>query len=140
MGELAYALGMKGFTENIEKLVLENENFRKVLYTARFSQLVLMSLKPGEEIGEETHEGDQFFRFEKGQGGVVIDNVNHEVCDGWAVVVLAGACHNVVNASTSEELKFYTIYSPPHHQKDVARATKVEALARETEFDGVTSE
>lgn len=132
---------MKGFNTNIEKDTLKNSNFRKVLYTGKFSQLVLMSLKPREEIGMEVHSGsDQFFRFEKGQGKCVIDGNEYEVSDGSAIVVLAGAGHNVINTSNDEELKLYTIYSPPHHKDGIIRATKKEAEANEAGFDGKTSE
>ena len=131
---------MNGYTDNIEAQVLENENFRKVVYTGKFSQLVLMTLKPGEEIGEEVHDGDQFFRFEKGMGNVVIDGVSHEVKDGSAVVVPAGAKHNVINSSGSESLKLYTIYSPPHHRDGVIHSTKEEALADSEHFEGKTTE
>lgn len=132
---------MKGFCSNIEKDTIENENFRKVLYTGKHSQLVLMSLKPNEEIGMEVHtDNDQFFRFEKGQGMVIIDGNEYEVKDGFAVVVPAGAQHNVVNISDSEELKLYTIYSPAHHKDGVVRATKAEAEANGPEFDGTTTE
>lgn len=132
---------MKGFSTNIEKETLENENFRKVLYTSRNSQLVLMSLKPGEEIGMEVHkENDQFFRFEKGQGKCIIDENEYKLEDGVAVVVPAGAEHNVINTSETEELKLYTIYSPPHHKDGIVRATKEEAEANEEEFDGITTE
>ncbi|MDD5414742.1 MAG: cupin domain-containing protein, partial [Smithellaceae bacterium] len=104
---------MKGFKTNIEKGTLENGNFRKVLYTGEHSQLVLMSLRPREEIGMEIHaENDQFFRFEAGQGKVIIDGNTYEVGDGVAVVVPAGAKHNIINVSDSEDLKLYTIYSP----------------------------
>lgn len=136
-----YHARMKGFVSNIEKLARENANFRKVLYTAPFCQLVLMSLRPGEEIGLEVHpENDQFFRFEKGRGKCVIDGREFEVSDGDAAVVPAGARHNVVNLSSSEELKLYTIYSPPHHQDGIIRATKQDAENREAPFDGGTSE
>jgi mannose-6-phosphate isomerase-like protein (cupin superfamily) len=132
---------MKGYVTDIEKATKENENFRQVLYTAKHSQLVLMTLKPGEEIGEEVHEEiDQFFRFEEGEGKVVIDGAEHEVEDGSAVVVPAGARHNVVNTSSDEPLKLYTIYSPPEHQDGVVRASKEEAEANEEHFDGKTTE
>ena len=132
---------MKGFNANIEKATLENENYRKVLYTSRHSQLVLMSLKPNEEIGMEVHsDNDQFFRFEKGQGKCVIDGNEYEVRDGSAVVVPAGARHNVINISDTEELKLYTIYSPAHHKDGVVRTTKAEAEADSPEFDGATTE
>jgi mannose-6-phosphate isomerase-like protein (cupin superfamily) len=132
---------MKGFSTNIEEATLENGNFRKVLYTSKHSQLVLMSLKPREEIGMEVHEeNDQFFRFEKGQGKCIIDGNEYEVGDGIAVVVPAGAQHNIINISETEELKLYTIYSPAHHKDQIVRATKAEAEANEAEFDGKTTE
>ena len=132
---------MKGYADNIEKLTLENENFRKVLYTSKHSQLVLMSLKPKEEIGMETHpDNDQFFRFEKGQGKCIIDGNEREVTDGTAVIVPAGAQHNVINLSESEALKMYTIYSPAHHRDGVMHITKEEAMADHEEFDGKTTE
>lgn len=132
---------MKGFHDNIEKSTTENDNFRKVLYTGKHSQLVLMSLEPNEEIGMEIHEeNDQFFRFEKGSGKVVIDGNEYEVKDGSAIVVPAGAEHNVTNASADEPLKIYTIYSPAHHQDGVVRKTKEEANADGPEFDGKTTE
>jgi mannose-6-phosphate isomerase-like protein (cupin superfamily) len=131
----------KGYKDNIEKLTVENTDFRRVLYTGERSQFVLMSLKPGEDIGAEVHEdNDQFFRFEEGQGKVVIDTTEYEVGDGDAVVVPKGAEHNVINTSDSADLKFYTIYSPAHHTDGIVRATKEEALANEAEFDGVTTE
>lgn len=132
---------MKGFNINIEKETLENDNFRKVLYTSKHSQLVLMNLRPNEEIGMETHpDNDQFFRFEKGRGKCIIDGNEYEVKDGSAIVVPAGAKHNVINTSSDEELKLYTIYSPAHHKDGVVRATKKEAEASEAAFDGVTTE
>jgi len=132
---------MKGFNGNIEKMTLENSDFRHVLYTGKHSQLVLMNLKAKEEIGMETHtDNDQFFRFEKGTGKVVIDGNEYSVTDGSAIVVPAGAEHNVVNVSETDELKLYTIYSPAHHQDGVVRATKAEAVANSPEFDGKTSE
>ena len=132
---------MKGFNANIEELTLENDNFRKVLYTAAHSQLVLMSLKPDEDIGLEVHEdNDQFFRFESGLGRVVIDGNEYEVKDGSAIVVPAGAEHDVINSSSSEALKLYTIYSPAHHKDGVVRATKAEAEADSPEYDGQNSE
>jgi len=132
---------MKGYISNIEKGTLENDNFRQVLYTAKHSQLVLMSLKPREEIGMEVHpDNDQFFRFEQGIGKVIIDGNEYEVKDGFAVIVPAGAQHNVINTSQTEALKLYTIYSPAHHKDGIVRATKEEAIANEAEFDGVTTE
>ncbi|HXY87105.1 MAG TPA: cupin domain-containing protein [Candidatus Acidoferrales bacterium] len=132
---------MKGFCIDIEAATLENGNFRKVLYTSKHSQLVLMSLKPREDIGMEVHEeNDQFFRFEKGQGKCVIDGNEYELSDGVAVVVPAGAQHNIINTSKTEDLKLYTIYSPAHHKDGIVRATKKEAEANEAEFDGATTE
>jgi len=132
---------MKGFCTDIEEETLENGNFRKVLYTSKHSQLVLMSLKPLEEIGMEVHEeNDQFFRFERGLGLCIIDGNEYEVGDGVAVVVPAGAQHNIINTSKTDALKLYTIYSPAHHKDKIVRATKEEAEANEAEFDGVTTE
>lgn len=132
---------MKGYTTNIEKGTLENNNFRKVLYTGKHSQLVLMSLAPKEEIGMEVHEeNDQFFRFEKGQGKCIIDGNEYDLGDGVAIVVPAGAQHNIINTSDTEELKLYTIYSPAHHKDGIIRTTKEEAERNEAEFDGSTTE
>lgn len=131
----------KGYKNNIEKLTLENNNFRRVLYTAGHCQLVLMSLKPKEEIGLEVHpDNDQFFRFEKGEGKVVINETEYTVGDGDAFIVPAGARHNVINTSTTESLKLYTIYAPAHHKDGVLRATKAEAEMDSPEFDGATTE
>ncbi|MGB9726701.1 MAG: cupin domain-containing protein [Minisyncoccia bacterium] len=132
---------MKGFCVNIEEETLKNDNFRKVLYTSKHSQLVLMSLKPNEEIGEEVHpDNDQFFRFEKGEGKVIIDGNEYQVKDGFAIVVPAGASHNVINTSETEDLKLYTIYSPAHHKDGIVRKTKEEAEQNEAPFDGITTE
>ena len=132
---------MKGYRGDIEKDTLENGNFRKVLYTGKHSQLVLMSLRPGEEIGMEVHsDNDQFFRFEKGEGKCIIDGNEYDVGDGVAILVPAGAEHNIINVSDSEELKLYTIYSPAHHKDQIVRATKEEAAANEAEFEGTTTE
>jgi mannose-6-phosphate isomerase-like protein (cupin superfamily) len=130
---------MKGYITNIEKDAIANENFRKVLYTSKNSQLVLMSLLPGEEIGEEIHQLDQFFRFESGTGTVVLDGVEHAVTDGFAVVVPQGAKHNIINTG-SVPLKMYTIYSPANHRDGVVHSTKAEAEADEEHFDGITTE
>src|ERR1035437_6134257 len=133
----------KGYNANIEKDTLANTNFRKALYTAKHCQLVLMSLKPNEEIGMEVHkDNDQFFRFEKGEGKCIIDGNEYELKDGTAIVVPAGAQHNVINTSETEDLKMYTIYSPAHHQEGIVRATKAEAedKANAEEFDGKTTE
>jgi mannose-6-phosphate isomerase-like protein (cupin superfamily) len=132
---------MKGYKTDIEKDSLENENFRKVLYTGKYSQLVLMSLLPKEEIGFEIHtDRDQFFRFEEGVGKVFIDESEYEVKDGDVTIVPAGARHNVVNTSTTEKLKLYTIYSPAEHMDRVIRKTKQEAESQEEHFDGKTTE
>ena len=132
---------MKGFNNNIEEATLENNNFRKVLYTAKHSQLVLMSLLPKEDIGMEVHpDNDQFFRFEKGQGKCLIDGHEYPVTDGSAIIVPAGADHNIINTSNSESLKLYTIYSPANHKDGVIRSTKQEAEKNAEEFDGKTTE
>ena len=132
---------MKGYVSVLEKETTKNADFRHVLYTGKHSQLVLMSLKPGEEIGAETHEDvDQFFRFESGEGKVVIDGVVHPIEDGYGVIVPAGARHNVINTSKRAHLRLYTIYSPPEHQDGVVRHTKKEATATEEHFDGKTTE
>jgi mannose-6-phosphate isomerase-like protein (cupin superfamily) len=131
----------KGYKQNIEKETLENNNFRKVLYTGSHMQLVLMSLKPKEEIGLETHdENDQFFRFEKGYGKVLIGETEYEVKDGDAVVIPSGTSHNIINTSDVEDLKMYTIYAPAHHKDGVVKGTKDEALNDSPEFDGITTE
>ncbi|MCJ7805410.1 cupin domain-containing protein [Patescibacteria group bacterium] len=123
---------MTGYVGKIEELTLNNAYFRQILFTAPHSQLVLMSLKPGEEIGSEVHPNvDQFFRFEKGQGKVVLNGEESAVSDGYAVVVPAGTEHNVVNTSQTEELKLYTIYSPPNHPDGTIHKTKEEAEAAE---------
>jgi mannose-6-phosphate isomerase-like protein (cupin superfamily) len=132
---------MKGFSTALEAETRKNSNFRRVLYTGKNSQLVLMSLKPMEEIGMEVHPHiDQFFRFEAGEGKVVIDGNEYVVRDGDGVIVPAGANHNVINTSKTSELKLYTIYSPPEHQDKVVRKTKAEAIASPEEFDGRTTE
>lgn len=131
---------MKGYYGDIEGLTIENDAFRKVLYTAKHCQLVLMSLPVGGEIGEEIHdENDQFFRFEAGEGKVIIDDNVYHVGDGDAIIVPAGANHNVINIG-DEPLKLYTIYSPAHHKDGIVRATREEAEANEEDFDGVTTE
>ena len=131
---------MKGYHSDIESETLANSNFRKVLYTAKNLQLVLMCLKPGEEIGMEVHQNDQFFRIEQGQGKVIIDDNEYTVDNGDVMVVPAGSKHNVINVSDTEDLKLYTIYAPPHHKDKIIRATKQEAMENEEEYDGVTTE
>jgi len=122
---------MAGYHGNIEKLTLQNSYFRHVLFTAPHSQLVLMCLKPGEDIGMESHPVDQFFRIESGEGKVVINGEEHELGDGDAVVVPASSEHNVVNTSSDKDLKLYTIYSPPNHADGVIHKTKDEAIRDE---------
>jgi len=132
---------VKGFNTVLEKEALKNADFRRVLYTGKHSQLVLMCLQPGEEIGEEVHPHiDQFFRFEKGEGLVVIDGVKHAVKDGSGVIIPSGARHNVINTSKTAELKLYTIYSPPEHIDKTVRHTKADAVARPEEYDGKPTE
>lgn len=131
---------MKGYVSNIEKITRANENFRKVLYTAKFSQLVAMSLKPKEEIGEEIHDVDQFFRLESGEGLAVLAGSEHKIGGGDAVIVPAGLKHNIINTSPSETLTLYTLYCPPHHRDQVVHATKEEALADDEHFAGQTTE
>lgn len=132
---------MKGFSANIEEETLKNIDFRRVLYTSKHSQLVLMSLLPGEEIGLEVHsENDQFFRIESGEGKCIIDGNEYDLKDGSAIVVPQGSEHNILNTSENERLQLYTIYSPAHHKDGIVRATKDEAMVNEVEFDGVTTE
>ncbi len=132
---------MQGYVDNIEKLSLENDYFRKVLYTAKNSQLVLMSIAPGEDIGEEVHQLDQFIRCEAGEGTAILDNVSHPITDGFVVVVPAGAKHNIINTSPDKSLKLYTLYSPPNHRDGVIHRTKAEAEADEGDhFDGISTE
>ena len=131
---------MKGFVTNIEEDTLQNEDFRRVLYTAKHTQLVLMSLRPNEEIGEETHELAQFIRVEAGEGLAVLDGVSHRLSDGSAVIIPAGTKHNVINVSDTEELKLYTLYSPPEHRDGTVHKTKSDALEHEEHFDGQTTE
>ncbi|MCL4366560.1 cupin domain-containing protein [Patescibacteria group bacterium] len=121
---------MVGYVGQIEKLTKDNDDFRQVIFTAPHSQLVLMSLLPGEDIGSETHENvDQFFRIESGQGKTILNGEEHTITDGDAVVVPAGTEHNIVNASTTDKLKLYTIYSPANHRDGVIHHTKQDALA-----------
>ena len=130
-----------GYVTNIEKDSLDNGNFRKILYTAKNSQLVVMSLKPKEEIGMETHQLDQFIRVEKGSGKTILNGKEQEITDGSAVVVPAGTEHNIINTSETEEMKLYTVYSPPNHKDGTVHPTKADAMADEGEhFDGKTTE
>ena len=133
---------MKGYIQNIEEVTKENSNFRKVLYTAKHSQLVVMSLKPGEDIGTEVHDDiDQFIRIEQGKGKAILDGVETQIEDDFAIVVPAGTEHNFVNES-DEEMKLYTIYSPPEHKEGTIHPTKEEAEADHDNdhFDGITTE
>ena len=131
---------MSGYIVNIEDATTKNNHYRQVLFTAKHTQLVLMSLKPGEEIGEEVHELDQFIRFEAGEGSVILDGKSHSVSDGFAVVIPAGTKHNVVNRSKATDLKLYSLYSPPEHKDGIVHKTKQEADADEHHhFDGNTS-
>ena len=132
---------MKGYVINIEEESKNNANFRKVLYTAKNSQLVLMSLLPKEEIGSEVHTLDQFLRIETGTGVAILDGVEHQIGDGYAVVVPAGTEHNIKNTSADEIMKIYTVYSPPDHKDGTVHPTKADAIADTNDhFDGVTSE
>jgi mannose-6-phosphate isomerase-like protein (cupin superfamily) len=130
---------MKGFVKDIEGLAVQNEEFRRVLYTAQHCQLVVMALKPGEEIGAEVHKLDQFFRIEEGSGDAVLDSVRTPICAGFAVVVPAGMNHNIINTGTAP-LKLYTLYSPPNHRDGVVHHTRAEAEADNEHFDGKTTE
>ena len=132
---------MKGYNTNIEKDTLSSNNFRKILYTSKHIQLVLMSLRPGEEIGEEIHaHNDQFFRIESGNGRCIIDGNKYELNAGDAIIIPAGAKHNVINTNDAVALKMYTIYSPAHHKDGITRSTKKDAETNAAEFDGVTTE
>jgi mannose-6-phosphate isomerase-like protein (cupin superfamily) len=130
---------MKGFAQNIERIAVENQEFRRVLYTARNCQLVVMSLQPKEEIGAEVHQLDQFFRVEEGTGEAVLDGVRHAISDGFALVVPAGANHNIINTG-NVALKLYTLYAPPNHRDGVVHHTRDEAEVDSEEFDGKTTE
>lgn len=131
-----YSSKNPGFLSNIEKDTIDNIDYRRVLFTTSNSQLVLMSLKPKEEIGEEVHDLDQFIRFESGQGQVVLNKFIHEVSDGDAIVVPKGVNHNVINTSDTEDLKLYAIYSPPNHKKGTVHKNKTDE--KEEHFDGKT--
>lgn len=132
-------MSMNGYIANIESLSLENSAFRKVLYTTHHSQLVLMSLLPGEDIGEEIHDVDQFLRVEKGSGKAVLNDITHDIADGSVVVVPAGTKHNIIN-NDSSDMKLYTLYMPPHHRDGVMHTTKADAEADTEHFDGTTTE
>jgi len=130
----------KGFTSNIENDTLKNDNFRKVLYTSKHMQLVLMSLKPGEDIGKETHTNvDQFFRFEAGNGKCIVNENEYLVNNGDVLIVPCGSTHNIINIGKSD-LKIYTIYTPPNHKDGITFGTKSEASNSKEKFDGITTE
>lgn len=132
---------MKGYVDNIESKALTNTYFREVLYTDERIQLVVMSLLPGEEIGAEVHQLDQFLRVEAGEGKAILDGVEHAISDGFAIVVPKGVLHNLINTSTTEPLKLYSIYAPPNHKDGTIHKTKADAEADEHEhFDGTTTE
>ena len=130
---------MKGFVQDIESLAIENDEFRRVLCTARNCQLVVMALKPEEEIGAEVHELDQFFRVEEGSGEAVLDGVRTPIRAGSAVIVPAGTTHNIINTG-SAPLKLYTLYAPPNHRDGVVHHTRAQAEADHEHFDGKTTE
>jgi mannose-6-phosphate isomerase-like protein (cupin superfamily) len=130
---------MKGYVQDIESIATGNNDFRRVLYTARNCQLVVMSLKPQEDIGAEVHQLDQFFRVEAGRGEAELDGVRTAIQAGFAVIVPAGARHNIINTG-SEPLKLYTLYAPPNHRDGVVHATRADAEADTEHFDGKTSE
>jgi mannose-6-phosphate isomerase-like protein (cupin superfamily) len=130
---------MKGFVQDIERLAIKNEEFRRVLYTAKHCQLVVMALQPKEEIGAEVHKLDQFFRVEAGTGEAVLDGVRTAIRAGFAVIVPAGANHNIINTGTVS-LKLYTLYAPPNHRDGVVHHTRADAEADSEKFDGKTSE
>lgn len=130
---------MHGFIKDIEVLAVQNKDFRRVVYTAKNCQLVLMSLKPKEQIGIETHKLDQFFRIESGSGEATLDGVTTKIAEGFAVIVPAGTEHNIVNTST-DELKLYTIYAPPNHRHDVVHHSRSDAAKDHEQFDGRTTE
>lgn len=132
---------MHGFVTNIEEASLRNEFFREVLYTDNRMQLVVMSLKPGEDIGMETHvDVDQFIRVESGEGKAILNGIEHPLTDGSVIVVPQGVEHDVVNTSLEHPMKLYTLYAPPHHKDKTIHKTKAEAESSEEHFDGVTSE
>ncbi len=130
---------MKGFVQDIEAITVANDDFRRVLYTAKHCQLVVMALKPQEEIGEEVHSLDQFFRVEEGSGDAVLDGVRTAIAAGFAVIVPAGATHNIINTG-KERLKLYTLYSPPNHRDSVVHHTRAQAEADNERFDDKTTE
>ncbi|MFZ2555448.1 MAG: cupin domain-containing protein [Minisyncoccia bacterium] len=132
---------MKGYVANIEELSLKNDYFREVLYTDEHVQLVVMSLKPNEDIGEEVHSLDQFIRVEKGEGKSVLDGEEHTISAGSAIIIPAGTRHNIINTSGTDAMKLYTLYAPPNHKDSTIHKTKADAQKDEGEhFDGKISE
>ena len=130
---------MEGFVQNIEDMTTKNEEFRRVLYTAKNCQVVLMALKPNEDIGAEVHKLDQFFRVEEGIGEAVLDGVRTKISAGFAVLVPAGANHNIINTGSSP-MKLYTLYAPPNHRDGVVHHTRADAEKDNEHFDGKTTE
>lgn len=131
---------MKGFVTNIEQEALENDDFRRVLYTAKHCQLVLMSLPASTDIGEEVHDVDQFIRVEEGEGQSILDGVERDLTDGSVIVIPAGVRHNIKNTSTSDAMKLYTLYAPAHHKDATVHVTKADAEKDTEHFDGVTTD
>ena len=131
---------MKGYVTNIEQQALENDDFRRVLYTAKHCQLVVMSLPAGTDIGEEVHDVDQFIRIEEGEGQSILDGVERDLTDGSAIVIPAGVRHNIKNTSGSDALKLYSLYAPPHHKDGTIHPTKADAEKDTEHFDGVTTD
>jgi mannose-6-phosphate isomerase-like protein (cupin superfamily) len=128
------------YVKNLQEETKQGENFRKVLYTAKNSQLVIMNLKPNEDIGSEVHHLDQFLYILEGQGKAVLNDVESELSSGYCVVVPAGTKHNIINTSSESELKLFTVYSPPDHKDGIIHVTKQDALSNDIEFDGKTTE
>jgi mannose-6-phosphate isomerase-like protein (cupin superfamily) len=131
---------MKGYITNIKEVSIENTFFRRVLYTAKNCQLVVMSLNPGEDIGAEVHQLDQCIICEQGEGKAVLDGIEHALNDGFAIVVPAGAKHNIINTSSDRPMKLYTVYAPPNHRDGIVHKTKIDAEKDSEHFDGKTSE
>jgi mannose-6-phosphate isomerase-like protein (cupin superfamily) len=131
---------MKGYVINIEKATVENNYFRKVLYTGKNMQLVLMNLKPGEDIGEEIHQLDQFIRIEDGEGKAILNGIVHMISDGFSIIVPAGTKHNLINTSSSKPLKIYTLYAPPNHLDGTTHKTKADGEKDEEHFEGTITE
>ena len=130
---------MKGFVKDIESIAVKNNDFRRVIYTAKYSQLVVMSLAPAEEIGEEIHKLDQFFRVEEGSGEAVLEGVRTPIASGFAIIVPAGTYHNIINTGRVS-MKLYTLYSPPNHRDGVVHHTRNDAEQDDEHFAGLTTE